>query len=246
MKLLSIFIAIIGLQVAVFASDKQSRFERAEQMHMEKRFKEAITLLNKEAKARPHNPSVFFNLGLAHKAEKNYPKAIWAFEKTLKIQPKDSEAIQLIEACYAEMDSNQEWKDETGTFQRALIAMGSDFWSVLAVVFSLLGGICVVLAKRTQLNVKRKWYFGTVAFSVITLIVCIANASSSYQYEHSSDYAIVLDELELSDKTISEQKINSEFKAGSKITVQKWNNDGSASVKAFGKTVKVKKGLARI
>ncbi len=246
MRLLTIFTAIIGLQAVVFASDKQSRFERAEQMHMEKRFKEAINLLEEEAIARPYNPSVFFNLGLAYKAEKNYPKAIWAFEKTLKIQPKDSEAIQLIEACYAEMDSNQAWKDETGTFQRALIAMGSDFWSVLAIIFSLLGGICIVLAKRTKLNVKRKWYIGTVAFSIITLLICVANASSSYQYEHSSDYAIVLDEIELGDEGISEQQMKTEFKTGSKITVEKWHNDGSASVNAFGKTVKVTKGLARI
>lgn len=246
MRFFTLFIAIFGLQMAVFAGDKQSRFERAEQMHMEKRFKEAIALLEREAKARPHNPSVFFNLGLAYKAEKNYPKAIWAFEKTLKIQPKDSEAIEMIEACYAEMDSDQSWSDETGTFQRALIAMGSDFWSVLAIVFSLLAAICIVLAKRTQLHVKRKWYIGTVAFSIITLVVCIANASSSYQYEHSSNYAIVLNDIELSDNSIPEQKLKTGLKAGSKIAVEKWYKDGSASINAFGKTVKVKKGLARI
>lgn len=246
MKIFILFITFLGLNSVVFAGDAQNRFERAEQMHMEKRFKEAITLLEREAKAQPYNPNVFFNLGLAYKAEKNYPKAIWAFEKTLKIEPKDAEAIQLIEACYTEMDSNQTWKDETGTFQRALIAMGSDFWSVLAIVFSLLGAICIVLAKRTQLNVRRKWYIGTTVLSIITLIVCVANASSSYAYEHNDDYAIVLDNFETSSKGISEDQLQSEFKAGSKIFVEKWNKDGSASVMAFGKNITVKKGLARI
>ncbi|MCR9171718.1 MAG: hypothetical protein NXI10_04450 [bacterium] len=243
MKLIIVVIAFFGLQMAAVAGDELNRFERAEQAHMEKRFNEAITLLEKEAKAQPYNPSVFFNLGLAYKADKNYPKAIWAFEKTLKIQPKDSEAIQLIEACYAEMDSNQTWEDETGTFQRALIAMGSDFWSVLAIVFSLLGGICIILAKRTQVNTKRKWYVGTTVFSVITLFICIANASSSYQYEHSDRSAIVLNEVEFGDNNVSAEK---QLKAGSKVTVEKWHKDGSASISLSGKTVKVKKGLAKI
>ncbi len=246
MKQLIILIAVLGLQSVVFAGNQQNRFDRAEQAHMEKRFKEAISLLEEEAEARPNNPSVFFNLGLAYKAEKKYPQAIWAFEKTLKFQPKDSEAIQLIEACYTEMDSNQSWKDETGTFQRALIAMGSDFWSALAIVFSLLGGICIILAKRTKLNVKRKWYIGTTVFSVITLFVCIANASSSHQYEHSNDYAIVMDEVELSDASITDKKKAQILPPGSKVKVDSWNKNGSATLTLFGKKVDVITGLRKI
>jgi hypothetical protein len=104
----------------------------------------------------------------------------------------------------------------------------------------------VILAKRTKLNVKRKWYAGTVVFSVITLFVCVANASSSYHYEHESNYAIVLDDIELSDSSDAKQKKNLGFKPGSKISVEKWHKDGSASVKAFGQTIQIKKGLAKI
>lgn len=247
MRSLLVFILIFGLPIAAaLAGKEESRFVKAEQAHMEKRFKDAISLWEKEAKARPNNPSVYFNLGLAYKAEKNYPKAIWAFEKTLKFQPKDAEAIQLIEACYNEMDSKQTWKDETGTFQRTLIAMGSDFWSALAILFSLLGGLCIILSKRTKLNVRRKWYIGTTAFSIITLFVCVANASSSYQYEHSSDYAIVMHEVELQDASISDKKKAQILPPGSKVKVDKWNKDGSASLTRFGKKVQVQRGLRKI
>lgn len=247
MKFLSIFIAFLGLPLATIAGDDNlSRFDRAEQAHMEKKFKEAIKLWEEEAAARPNNPSVYFNLGLAYKAEKKYPQAIWAFEKTLKFQPKDSEAIQLIEACYTEMDSNQSWKDETGTFQRALIAMGSDFWSALAIIFSVLGGVCVILAKRTKVNVKRKWYIGTTVFSVVTLFLCIANASSSYQYEHNHDYAIVMDEVTLKDSSINDANKNLMLPAGSKVKVDSWMKNGEASITLKGKKVEVKEGLRKI
>lgn len=245
MRFLLVIAVLFGLQTAIYAGGSD-RFELAEQAHLEKHFKTAIKLWEKEAKARPNNPSVYFNLGLAYKAEKNYPKAIWAFEKTLKFNPKDAEAIQLIEACYLAMDSNQTWKDETGTFQRALIAMGSDFWSVLAILFSLLAGITIILAKRTKVHTKRKWYIGTAVFSVITLFLCTSNASSSYQYEHSNDYAIVMNEVALKDSSISDQKKASLLPAGSKVRVTEWKKDGSATLSVDGKQIRVLKGLKRI
>lgn len=245
MKFLLVIAAFLGLQSAVFAGGSD-RFELAEQAHLEKRFKTAIKLWEKEAKEHPNNPSVYFNLGLAYKAEKQYPKAIWAFEKTLKFSPKDAEAIQLIEACYLEMDSNQDWKDETGTFQRALIAMGSDFWSVLAILFSLLAGITIILAKRTKVHTRRKWYIGTTVFSVITLVLCIANASSSFQYEHNNDYAIVMNEVALKDKSLSEKQTASLLPAGTKVKVSEWQKNGSATVLIDGKQIQVLKGLKRI
>lgn len=241
MKVISIFIVIFGFQCLALGGYAINSFERAKQAHMEKRFTEAIDILEKEIKTQPNNPDVYFNLGLAYKAEKQYPKAIWSFEKTLKLKPKDSEAIQLIETSYSEMDSDLKWQDETGTFQRALVALGSNFWAVLAIVLSLVATIGLISAKRTKKNNRRKWYIGTVVFSVVFLFVSVANAATSYSYENNHNYAILMDNLELQDG-----KVSKELRPGTKVKVEKWNKDGSASIQVSGKTFKVKKGLARI
>ena len=246
MRIVALFIVLLSFQGTAIAGQKTNRFEMAKQAHLEKRFTDAIDLLNKEIKAQPNNPAIYFNLGLAYKAEKQFPKAIWAFEKTLKLQPKDSEAIQLIEASYAEMDSNLTWQDETGTFQRALIALGSNFWSILTIILSLVTALVIVLAKRSKKNNQRKWFIGTAVFSIITLIVCLANATASYNYENNHDYAIVLDNLELQNSKLPKEVISKKIQAGSKVKLESWNKDGSASIQALGKTIKVKKGLARI
>ena len=246
MRFLLIIITLLGLTNIAFSGYELDRFELARQAHMEKKFTDAIDLLEKEIEVQPNNPSLYFNLGLAYKAEKMYPKAIWAFEKTLKFQPKDSESIQLIETCYTEMDSDLLWKDETGTFQRTLIALGSNFWAFLAISLSLLAAIGIIMTKRTRKNGNRKWYIGTAVFSIITMIVCVSNAASSYNYENNDDFAIVLDNVEIAEGTISEKVVTSQFKVGSKIKVLKWHKDGSASIQTVGKTVKITKGLARI
>ncbi len=246
MRVLLTIIALLGIQSAVFAGNKSDRFELAKQAHLEKKFSKAIALLEKEIEVHPNNPALYFNLGLSYKAEKEYPKAIWAFEKTLKLEPKDSEAIQLIEACYTELDSDMVWKDETGTFQRTLIALGSNFWSYLAVFFSIIAATGIIMAKRTKKTNQRKWFVGTAVFAVITLFLSVANAYSSYSYENSHDYAIILDDLELSDNSNPSEIKQLNLHAGRKIHVEKWHKDGSASIQALGKTVKVKKGIARI
>ncbi|GAB5416455.1 MAG: tetratricopeptide repeat protein [Crocinitomicaceae bacterium] len=246
MRVLLVIITLFGIQSAVFAGNKTDRFELAKQAHLEKRFSEAIDLLEKEIKVQPNNAALYFNLGLSYKAEKEYPKAIWAFEKTLKLQPKDSEAIQLIEACYTELDSDMVWRDEAGTFQRTLIALGSNFWSYLAVLFSIIAATGIIMAKRTKKHNHRKWYVGMAVFAVITLFLSVANAYSSHSYENNHDYAIILDNFELSDNSVPSHVMKSKFPAGRKIHVEKWHKDGSASIQALGKTVKVQKGLARI
>lgn len=246
MKSLVAIIALFGIQCAAFAGYEMNRFELAKQAHMEKRFTKAIELLEKESKVQPNNAAVFFNLGLSYKAEKQYPKAIWAFEKTLKLSPKDSEAIELIEACYTEMDSKLRWQDETGTFQRALIALGSNFWAFLAFLLSLITAVSIIMAKRTKKNNNRKWYFGTAVFSGVTLFICIANASSSYNYEHNSDYAIALEEIKIARPNLPEAQTPVKYFPGAKVKVEKWYKDGSASINVNGKPVKIAKGLARI
>lgn len=246
MRFLIVLIAFVGFQTCAICGTVSNNFEDAKKAHLEKRFDVAIDLLEKELKQEPNNPSVYFNLGLAYKANKQFPEAIWAFEKTLKYQPKDSETIQLIEACYVEMDSKQGWQDDTGTFQRALIAQGSNFWSVLAILFSVVGATGIFLAKKTKQNNRRKWFAGTTVFSVITLFICIANASSSYNYEHNHHYAIVLEDTEVKPVNSSHQKSSIKFFAGRKLKVIEWHKDGSATVEAANTRVKIDKGLAKI
>jgi len=246
MRIILLLIALLGLQSLAFCGKADNRFEDAKKAHLEKRFDVAVELLERELKDYPDNPSVYFNLGLAYKANKQYPEAIWAFEKTLKYQPKDSEAIQLIESSYAEMESDQVWQDDTGTFQRALIALGSNFWSILAVTLSVLGALGIILAKKTSNNNRRKWFIGMIVFSVITLFVCIGNASSSYNYEHNHNYAIALKDIEVSLNKTSSEKTAVKFFAGRKLKVVKWHKDGSATVQVMDNNVLIKEGLAKI
>lgn len=246
MRFWTVLILLFALQRAALSGYDINRFEAAKKAHLEKRFVDAISFLEQEMETQTNNPSVYFNLGLAYKAEERFPEAIWAFEKTLKLQPKDADAIELIESCYIEMDDSKTWESETGTFQRALIALGSNFWSGLSILLSFTAGIAIILSKRSKSSNKKKWLLGSAFFSIITLFICLANASSAYEYEHSHNYAIVLEDFEISSSSLSEKEPQINVPAGTKVRLLKWNKDGSATVQINQQEVKVPKGLARI
>jgi tetratricopeptide (TPR) repeat protein len=240
MRVVFFALMLLGINNPVIAKG-DNLFAIAKEAHANKDFSTAIENWEKLLESNQNNPAVFFNLGLAYKANKSYAKAIWAFEKTLKLEPKNSEAIQLIESCYVEMDSNQSWVDPTGPLQRGLISFGSDNWSYLAIFLSLLSGTCIILAKRWNQSGRRKWLFGTASFSIISVFICVANASSSYHYEHTHHYAVVLENIELNEKGTTVQ-----LYAGQKVKVSEWNNDGSATVQLSDKKITLEKGLAKI
>ena len=247
MRLLILLLLSVFISAPTIAGYELDRFELAKQAHMEKKFSEAIILLEKEIKVQPNNASVYFNMGLAYKAEKRFPEAIWAFEKTLKLNPKDSESIQLIESSYKEMDHKLEWKDETGTFQRSLIALGSNFWSLLAILCSFISALAVIPIIRTKHKSNRKWYVGATVFGITTFILCFSTARSAYYYEHNSDYGIALEEIKLQPPNSPKEEVGQlTYFPGRKVKVEEWHKDGSATVIAFGKKMNVKKGLARI
>lgn len=251
MKHFWLFFSFVALLTApAIANSENASIVKSKQAYFEKRYDDAIEILRKERVKEPRNPSIYFNLGLSFRAAKRYPQAIWAFEKTLKLQPNDTEAIQLIESCYLEMDEGLVWKDNVGTFHRSIFAIGSNFWAILAILTSIFAALFLVLMRRTEKPSKKKLYLTiTVAIGVLFLFSLYA-ASETHSYENEHNYAIVIDEnaaVYKSEKSDSDEPSSIQLKAGSKVRILKWNKTGRIEIEdRTGQKLFVSKGIARI
>lgn len=223
-----------------------SSFDAAKKAYFEKDYDQAISLFQKEIKAEPNNPSLYFNLGLAYKASKNFPKAIWAFEKTLKLRPNDSEAIQLIDASYLEMDSELTWQSDSGAFLRNLFSLGSNLWSILAIVCSVLSALFIVRMRQMKSVSGRKIQLSLAIAAGIFLIFCGFIASASYSFEHEHNYAIVT-QVEPAPDTDKKPSGKTAIQPGMKVKILQWNVNGKTEIETpYGQKISLKDGLARI
>lgn len=251
MKHFWLFFSFVSLLTApAIAASENASIVKSKQAYFEKRYDDAIEILRKERQKEPRNPSIYFNLGLSFRAAKHYPQAIWAFEKTLKLQPNDSEAIELIESCYLEMNDGLTWKDTVGTFHRSLFAMGSNFWAILAIVSSVLSALFLVLMRRTEKTSKKKLYLTITIASGVVFVSSFYAASTSHTFENDHSYAIVIDKntaVYKSAKSASNEPTSIQLKAGSKVKILNWNKTGRIEIEdRTGQKLFVSKGIARI
>lgn len=244
-----ISILFISLQPA-FGTETDRQIKEAKQAYSKKNFYKSIDIYNNAIQSEKNNPSLYFNLGLSYKADKQFAKAIWAFEKTLKLKPNDNEAIQLINACYLELDSSSTWSSNEGTFMRKLFAFGSNFWSLSAIIYSVLCALFIIRMRQMKNVSRKKLHLSLAVFSGVLLLFSVYVASASSEFEKSHDYAIV---VEAKVPTYKEASLKNDdttsfvLQPGSKVEIVKWNKSGRSAIKTLeGKQVYVGSGVARI
>ncbi len=234
----------------VNAASDTSALNKSKQAYFEKRYDDAVAILSKEAEQNPQNPAIFFNLGLSFKALKKYPNAILAFEKALHLKPNDSESIQLIEACYLEMDSGIVWKDNIGTLKRSLFSLGSNFWSVLSIVFSVITALFLLMMGKASNISRKKVRLGFAVACALGLLTSLYVASETYAFEHDHDYAIVLEKdipVYKSANSATAEPSTVSLKPGSKVRILSWNRDHRIEIETSkGQKLFVSSGIERI
>ena len=251
MKSSLLLITVLLLIISpVFSGESKSSFDLSREAYHEKKFDEAISILEKEIKIDKRNPSLHFNLGLAYRANEKYAHAILAFERTLKLNPNDSEAMQLIDACYPELESDRTWISEVGTFKRSLFSLGSNFWSLMAIVFSIAASLFIIRMRQMKTTSRKKIQLGLAISSGVLLLFSTYITSSAHSFEKDRSYAIV---VEKNIPTYNNESLTSQdtskvkLQPGNKVKILQWNKTGRKSVQTpEGQKVFIERGIARI
>lgn len=173
-----------------FASDFKEGLNFANQ----EKFQEAKICFQKQIKNFPNDANAYYNLGLIESREKNYPLAIWYFEKSLKINPKLRDVASHIENCNKELGNNTTYDPPLGYFQSKLFEINLQTWSILSVTFSVFLAtsiFCIFTLKK-----RRKLFLLIAVFFFFISCFLIFMTGEKANYLSQNTHAIVQEKIE--------------------------------------------------
>jgi tetratricopeptide (TPR) repeat protein len=180
-------LAVVGIKTLGFASSFDDGLKAAN----EKNYKQAIHEFEKIVKEQPQNSAAFYNLGNTYYKNNAFGQAIWAYEVSIKLNPKNTEAPVNIELCYRELTNGNSWQPSISGLQRLIYGIGSTTWAILSIIFSCLitYSIFSLLKKK---NTPWKRFHVMALFGETTLFIgflIAANSSANYPANH--DFGII-------------------------------------------------------
>lgn len=187
----SMFLFIL-INQTVLATD----FEQAIEYTKTKNWEEAKTLFVKHLEKNPRDAWAHFNIGLCLYHQKKYPEAIWYFEKSNKLNPSVTDAVQQIEACHKELNNLYAWTPPQGYFKSKLLQLSMNTWTWIAIALSCCTGLLIFLSflNKPYRKALRFFSFFVGILMCFSVYACIQKSS----YLNSKTHGII---LESSDKT---------------------------------------------
>lgn len=180
--------AVLLITAPSFASEL---FDKGLKAANEKKYTEAAVAFEEVIEHEKFNVSAYYNLGNCYYHLRKYGKAIWAFEKVLKLNPRDAEAPMSLELCYNKIGPDNSWTPHTGGFQRLICGVGSSTWAWLSIFVSICLGLTVfTLFKLSNTPWKRLLFMSSLGEAVLLIAFLIA-ASSANNYTQDDRFAIV-------------------------------------------------------
>jgi len=168
-----------------------SNFDEGIKAFEKKEYNTAIEKFKESLEVTPNDVASYYNLGLAHHESKSYGDAIWSFEKVLKLSPSDAAAKQAIERSYAALDPKKTWEPQLNRLQSALYGFSGSTWSIIAIAFSVLLSVCLILFARSKNLSSKRLYVALSAFCLVSLVCSAIIANGSAGHASATNYAIV-------------------------------------------------------
>ncbi len=183
-------LALLVFVVPLF-SFAGSNFDEGIKAYQDSNYRQAIEKFQASLAETPNDVASYYNLGLAYAESKQFGKAIWSFEKVLKLSPADVDAKDRIETCYAALDPTVSWEPRLNRFTSLLYGFSGTTWSILAIVLSVLLSLCVIFFLRAR-EVSTKRLFLALGFlSLIFMIASVVIAAGATNHAEETRFAVV-------------------------------------------------------
>ena len=196
-------IVFLFIAFSSFSVVGNSTFQEAIEAFKAKEFDLSTQKFDSIVSVSPQNIGALYNLGLVNLEQKQYGKAIWAFERVLKFQPNDTEAKENIRECYFQLDPNFYWEFRLNGFQAILYSISPNTWGFIVIISSLFIALMIVLfVKSAAISTRRIALFTGFAFLILFLFSLITGFFVQ-QYRMQDNRAVVLKKT-LSFKSVDE------------------------------------------
>lgn len=190
MKRLIVFIALF-FPILSFAG---SNFDEGIKAFQDSNYVQAIEKFQASLAETPNDVASYYNLGLAYTEAEQYGKAIWSFEKVLKLSPADADAKERIQTVYGKLNPGKVWEPRLNRFKSMLYGFSGMTWSILSIVFSFVLALCVIIFLRLKDLSYRRLFVALGFVALICMVSSLMIAYGASNYAEQTRYAVVTQE----------------------------------------------------
>ena len=194
--LLIIWTLCIGFATETKAQPQVERwFEQANAAYNEGRYDSAMTLYNKVVETEMESVPLYFNMGNTYYKMREYPMAIYYYEKALKLDPSNDDVkTNLAIANLAIVDKIEEVPQsfiEKG-WNGLKRSLSGQQWTVLSIVaFGLLLFSAFLFMRSRRIGVRKLGFFAGLAMLVV-FALSVLFAANQKQASLTEDHAIIM------------------------------------------------------
>lgn len=174
----------------------------------------------------PNDANALYNLGTTLAAVNQYPEAIWALEKSIKLDPNLIGAKENLKFCYTKLNILDYNAAELSLFEEKVFSFGVQNWTFCALISAFVLAV-LIWFRLTSVNQsvrKISLIFGILVACFMAL--SLKNAMQASSYQNSNTHAIVLhDVTSVFNDAEGNMKIDMSLKMGSKFRIDEISNN---------------------
>lgn len=195
--LIKVLIITLGLfsQIRVVAQSPEEMLVKANVLYNESAYDSAATIYEDIIKLGYTSPVLYYNLGNTYYKLRNYPLAIYYYEKSLKLDPNNEDTKHNIDIANSFISDKIEtvpdlflkswWRGISNTFS-------ADRWAIITIIVFGILLICLFLYLTAKTKLLKKSTFFTSIILIIILLCCTIISTQKYRYIKSNNEGIVI------------------------------------------------------
>jgi len=217
--------------LATSTIDPNVDYKKANELYAETKYSEAIEIYEQLISNDFLSTDIFFNLGNAYYKKDQIPLAILNYEKALKLQPDNEDAIFNLKIANTKTIDKIEAAPDlfiTNTWNRLVTSKTTDSWAYYTVILILIAALLLIsYLIAHQVLIKKTGFYGGLFFLFLGLFCWIMAVQNSAYHELSAQ-AIIMSET----VTVKSEPNNASEKLftlheGTKINVLETANEWS-------------------
>lgn len=204
---------------------KASDFESGVKAAKAKNWRQAEQFFRNSIEQHPRMASAWYNLGTSLAAQQKESEAVWALEKSLKLDPKLKAARSNLQFCYTRLNIPDSWEPALPYFQDKAYQFGIDNWTSLSIALGFISAALIFLFIIASRKSTRKISLIFAVFAFLVMIFTLKNSLSAYHFRYSETHAVLIrDESSVYHDPVGNMKFDLNLKGGTRYEIEEITN----------------------
>lgn len=191
-----LFIVVLMMFVAGFSQSADQLFSDANNFYKEGKYQEAIDLYEEIETLNVYSDELYYNLGNCYYKLNMVAPSIYNYEKALKIDPTNEDAILNLQfANKMALDAVEVLPKSI--FQKLeegiIFKLTYEYWAYLAVICSFLGALLFLMYHFSYTSNKKLLFFNTTILATLLMIISVIFAFKAYDFEVHTHMGIIFE-----------------------------------------------------